>query len=120
MKKIFLGVISSLVFSSAAFAEISVSPMFVNFGSVRVHQSSFGQTIYVTNRLNTSNYITVSGSCFGDFQTMNFCNGYLPAYASCNMQVTFRPSRKGTQSCTINIQDSVNDWNTVSLSGTGI
>ncbi len=104
----------------AAKADIDVSPFYVNFGHVQVNSTISYATVYVRNIFNETVRVDVRHDCYRDIIVQNGCYGYLSAYTSCMINIQFRPRSLGQQGCYLDIQDSTNDWKSVSVSGTGI
>ena len=116
MKKIIL--ISALFVSSTAHAFLSVNPLSLNVGSVRVGQTAFASNIMVQNFEQADELINVTNSCSFDFSINSTC-AYLSQYASCNIWVNFRPSQVMRHSCSINIWGRYGS-STVWVQGEGI
>lgn len=99
---------------------VSLSPGFLDFGSLPVGTTSSAQTVVLTNTgdvtLNISG-ITVSGD-FGI--ASNSCGTSLAPAGNCNIGVTFKPTAPGTRNGTLSIaDDAAGSPHTVALSGTG-
>jgi len=111
-------------------AQAKFSPSSLVFGSQTVGTSSPPQTVTLTNigsddLLNIS--ITITGGDAGDFKQNNNCPappaGLAPRLSSpqtCNINVTFTPTEKGTRKALLTFTDSgYKSPQSVSLSGTG-
>ncbi len=116
----------SLVFSSMASAQTTVSPTAVNFGNVVSGQSSAVMKVTLKNTqavtLNISS-VTVSGSPYALDPSTTCANpGTLAAGASCIIGVTLTPSSLGAAPAgTLTITDDAsNSPQTVALSGNGV
>lgn len=77
------------------------------------------QTVTLTNTGAIT--LTISSiNAIGNFLQTNTCGSSLPAGASCTINVTFKPTAKGTRTGTLTITDSAADSpQTVALTGTG-
>jgi hypothetical protein len=101
---------------------ISVEPMLVNFGNVRVETQS-SAIVKITNAGNAPlliNSIWLFGVNADQFRQTNACTTVNPG-SSCSINVTFAPSDYGTQKGMIGItsNDPTNGAVYVALSGTG-
>lgn len=101
----------------------SFSPPSLSFPSTAVNQSS-SSTVAVTNNGNAK--LTVSGITLGGTKPKMFtytsnCTGQIAPKATCNLQVTFKPTTAGTHSAVLNIADnSPASPHAVSIAGTGL
>ncbi|MGA2536477.1 MAG: kelch repeat-containing protein [Terracidiphilus sp.] len=95
----------------------------LNFGKQAVKTSSAAQEVQLTNSgVNTLSIhsFTFTGSDPKDFEESNNCHGSLKPGFSCTIDVTFKPTAKGTRSAKLVIKDNAqNGSQSVSLSGTG-
>lgn len=108
--------------SLPAGARIAVSPSVVNFGSVEVN-SGLGrqQSVSVRNDSEENARISVSPvGCGFDFRVQDFGCLSLRPRGSCQIQVSFRPSRAGYQSCNVSIYGGLAGTGHLSLSGNGV
>jgi hypothetical protein len=102
---------------------VTVLPLSLSFGTVKVGATSAAKNVTVMNNLKTS--ITISAIGFkgtdpGDFGQANTCGGALAAGAKCTVSVTFTPSSTGVRTGTLSITDSASTSpQTVPLSGMG-
>ena len=99
---------------------VSVSPLNMNFGTVKVGSHKM-ETVLVTNDQTTTltiNSITLGGADPGDFSETSNCGKSLKADFECTIKVTFTPMATGQRTATLNIKDSVGTQ-VVQLSGTG-
>ena len=108
------------LFSTSAHALLSVFPGSINFFSVRLDGFGESQRVTVRNSGRTDVRVSVSNTCYGDFQVNNWCFGSLTAGGSCSLEVRFSPRREGYQSCSIWIRDSDGNGSSVSVSGQGV
>jgi dienelactone hydrolase len=95
----------------------------LDFGRVLVNFSSSPQTTTLTNTGNSTLSVTglaIAGTNPGDFSETNNCGSSVVAGQSCNVTVTFRPTKLGTRSAIISITDNSPDSpQQVNLSGIG-
>ena len=102
---------------------VTVSPLTLSFGTVKVGTTSAAKNVTVTNNQKTS--LTITGIGFtgtnpGDFHETNTCGSSLAAGAPCTVSVTFTPKATGARSATLSITDSASTSpQTVSVAGTG-
>ncbi len=100
------------------FAQVTLNPTSLTFGSQGVGTTSASQAVTLTNNQGTSvTGINISAS--GDFGQTNNCGTTLAANSSCTINVTFTPSAVGTRTGTLTVNDSAGTQ-TSSLTGTGI
>lgn len=65
--------------------------------------------------------IVITGTASADYSQTNTCGTSVPAGQSCTITVTFKPSKTGARSATLNINDNGGPSpQTVPLSGKGI
>jgi len=102
---------------------ISYSPTKLSFGSLKVGTKSAPQVVTVTNTGSTT--VTVTKIKIADvippdyFQTNN-CGSQIAPGASCTINVTFKPTRTGPRTATLEIFDSGGaSPQQISLTGTG-
>jgi len=103
--------------------QASLSATSLSFGNQKTGTTSAAKTLKITNTgntpLNLSN-LTISGN-FAIASSGTTCakNGTVQASASCQINVTFTPTSKGSKSGTLTISDNAqNSPQNVSLSGT--
>ena len=104
--------------------QASLSATSLSFGNQKTGTTSAAKTVKITNTgntpLNLSN-LTISGN-FAIAASGTTCakNGTVQASSSCQINVTFTPTSKGSKSGTLTISDNAqNSPQNVSLSGTG-
>ncbi|HEY6293675.1 MAG TPA: choice-of-anchor D domain-containing protein, partial [Terriglobia bacterium] len=102
---------------------MSFSPTSLNFGTVKVGQSSNPQTATLTN-LGTSTVSITSVSITGtdpvDFSETNNCGSKLYPAQTCTFTLTFTPAVAGSRSASLSVADTGGGSpQTVALSGTG-
>jgi hypothetical protein len=96
-----------------------VSPTSLSFPNQVVKTTSSEQTLTLTAGAVAVQNLQVQAS--GDFGEINGCSTDLPAFATCQIQVTFTPTVAATRTGSITITDSApNSPQTVSLTGIGI
>lgn len=104
-------------------ADLSVSPLTMDFGSALVGYSGNGGQLTLTNTSSTG--LTISSLTFSDpqFSQTNNCPvppSLLAASSSCTVNITFAPTSVGPQSGTLTIQNSgAGAAQVISLTGTG-
>jgi len=102
---------------------VSVTPSSLNFGSQQVGTISPGMLISVTNLGATTLNITginITGINSTDFIQTNSCGTRLPAGGTCSIIVNFIPTKTGTRTASVNVNDDGGGSpQTVRLSGTG-
>jgi len=95
------------------------SPSSLTFATQLVGTSSSAQSATLTNYGTTALSIT-SIAASGDFSQTNTCGSSLAADASCTINVTFKPTQRGTRTGAVSIADNAaGSPQTVSLTGTG-
>jgi len=102
---------------------LSLTPVTVNFGTVRINTTSTATAISVSNTgaasLTITSY-TFAGTGAGQFAQTNNCPATLAVGASCTVNVTFRPTTTGGKSATLNVNvASPAVSQSVTLAGTG-
>jgi hypothetical protein len=103
---------------------VTLSPSSVNFGTVKVGQSSAPTSITVTNK-STNQTLSITGIQIGganptDFTQTNNCPSSLSPQTSCTVMVTFTPLVTGSLTAQLQVYDNGGGSpQTASLSGTG-
>ncbi|MGB8013869.1 MAG: FG-GAP-like repeat-containing protein [Terriglobales bacterium] len=100
---------------------VSVSPLAMSCGLLKVGSSSAAKTVVVTNDEKTSlaiSKVALEGTDPGDFVLKNGCGSSLLAGANCTLTVTFKPTAIGARTATLAITDGAGTQN-VALTGTG-
>jgi Right handed beta helix region/Abnormal spindle-like microcephaly-assoc'd, ASPM-SPD-2-Hydin len=109
--------------SGTGISGISVSPLWVGFGGVRVGVTSPSQSVTVTNlsaAALTMSSISITGTNPGDFTENNSCVSQLAGGAACTISLTMTPQANGSRAAALNINDSdPTSPQTVTLAGTG-
>jgi hypothetical protein len=103
-------------------SEIEVSPLTLNFGTVKVEHASAGQIIAIDNPGTVSDgaEASVSGADPQDFLLESTCPSPIQPGTGCSLFVRFIPTVSGTRTATIVVNDPVGGVTfTVNLSGTG-
>lgn len=116
MKILFLVAIATLI-SIPSFASITVSPSHVMFGQVKMHQYN-QRMVQVRNNGKESVNIRMSGYC-AEYRVSNHCYS-LNQYGSCNVMVTFNPSRPGYHTCNMTFRASNGSVSYLNISGTAV
>jgi len=102
---------------------VTVSPLTLSFGTIKVGTTSAAKNVTVTNNLSTAltiGTINFTGANPGDFAQSNTCGTSLASLAHCTVSVTFTPKATGGRSAALNISDSANTSpQTVNVNGTG-
>jgi hypothetical protein len=103
---------------------VTVSPLNLAFGAVKVGTTSASKIVAVTNNQKVSLTITsvaLSGLNAGDYsQTATTCGSTLAARSKCTVTLTFTPQALGARTATLTFTDSANTSpQKVKLSGTG-
>jgi hypothetical protein len=97
----------------------AVAPTNLSFPAQAVATTSSAQTVTLTTGAVVAQNLVVQVS--GDFSQSNNCGSELPAFGTCQVQLTFNPMRTGTVNGSLTVTDSApNSPQTVSLTGTGI
>jgi FG-GAP-like repeat len=81
--------------------DLGISPTSLTFGSQKVGTKSQPQKVTVTNVSSAAvsfSGIGIGGRNYQDFSETNTCGSQLAGNASCAVEVTFAPTRKGTRS----------------------
>jgi len=98
---------------------VSLTPSSLNFAKQLLNTTSTAQTATLTNTGSTEVTINSIGTSPPFGQTNN-CPSTLPVEKSCQIQVTFTPTKNGPASGTLSVNDNApNSPQTVALSGTG-
>ena len=116
MKTMFLVAIATLL-SIPTFASITVSPSHLMFGQAKMHQH-YQRTVQVRNNGNQTVNINMSGYC-SEYRISNHCYS-LHQYGSCNVMVTFMPSRPGYHTCNMTFRASDGSSSYLNISGTAV
>lgn len=94
----------AILFSIPSFADIWVSPGSVMFGQVKAGNGQYRQrSVQVQNR-GEATRVSVGGYCGGNFRVTNNCYN-LNKYGTCYIDITFRPTSKGSHHCNIDVRD---------------
>lgn len=99
---------------------VTLLPSPLEFGTVKVGQSSGSQTVTLTN--GAAKKLAISGTAIGvDFRVVSTtCSSALNAGQSCDYMVSFQPLRAGTKSEVFKVTDSAhNSPQKVKLHGVG-
>lgn len=97
----------------------AVSPTRLSFPNEGIGSTSPAQTVTLTAGAIVVWNLLIQAS--GDFSETNNCGTRLPAFAMCQVQVTFTPTAAGTQNGTLAITNSApNSPQTTSLTGNGV
>jgi hypothetical protein len=99
-----------------------VDPMNLDFGTIKVGSHSQPQTTKLTNIGGTPlkiDSISIGGDPT-DFSETNHCGNNLPPHGSCNIKVTFSPTKAGMLLASLEIKYSGGNVLDVALTGTGI
>jgi hypothetical protein len=109
--------------SGTGLAPLTVSPSSVSFGTVTVGTTSAPRTVTLKND-NPSTALNITFSANGDYSAVaaggSPCGATLAGGASCTLNVTFRPSQKGSVNGAVAVKDGVAlNPLVVGLSGTG-
>ncbi len=110
---------------SGVATEVKLSAKSLAFGSVTVGQTKslpVTLTNFGTAAMNIiSPGIVITGTAAADYSQTNNCGSSVGAGQSCTITVTFKPTKKGSRSATLNIYDDGGPSpQKVTLSGTGI
>jgi hypothetical protein len=88
---------------------VTVSPLTLSFGTLKVGTTSAPMNVTVTNNLSSSLTITsigYKGSNPGDYGQTNTCGSSLAAGAHCTISATFSPKATGSRTATLLVTDS--------------
>lgn len=99
---------------------VSLSSSALDFGNQSLGNTSNPQTSTLTNTGTGDLYISGVTSSNPDFAESNNCPAVLAAAASCNISVTFTPTRSGAESASVSISDNaIGSPQSIAVSGTG-
>ncbi|HEY6271216.1 MAG TPA: choice-of-anchor D domain-containing protein [Terriglobales bacterium] len=99
---------------------IALAPSSLNFGNVKVGQTSAPQTVTVTNVATHAVNIQSVRTSKPAYHETNTCGTSLAAKSSCTLMVTFAPNNTGTQTASLAVYDNAGrSPQTLSLTGTG-
>ena len=119
MKSIFVLVLAML-FAIPSFARLTVSPSYVQFGTVKVGGFSRGsRSVYIQNRSQQAVNVNVGGYC-ADFRVQSMCLSKLYSNSSCTVNIEYRPARVGYHNCSLTVRDSEGDYQTISINGNAV
>lgn len=110
--------------SGLAAAKVSIKPLSVYFGSVKIGTTA-SQTVTLKNVGTASlaiTNVTIGGTNSADFKDTSACGTSLAVGASCTITVKFTPAVKGTRAGTLSIYDNdayQNSPQVLTLGGTG-
>lgn len=97
--------------SGTAVLQATVSPVSLKFAAQNVGTTSAPQNVTLTNNLSTAlaiNGITFAGADPGDFGETNTCSGSLSPPGTCFVSVTFTPTKAGTRTAKMHVNDGAN------------
>jgi hypothetical protein len=101
----------------------SLNPTTIGFGTQKEGTSSVAKSVTLTNTGATTltiKSVAVSGSDPSDFKQTNNCGSSLIAGVHCTINVTFKPTLKGSRTAKLTITDNAkNSPQGLTLSGTG-
>jgi hypothetical protein len=104
--------------ASASGALVSLSATSLTFDPTAIGAASVDQTVTLTNA--GTDLLTLTVTTAGEFSQHGNCGASLPAGASCDLSVTFRPAGPGTRTGSLVVDDSAPGApHTVLLKGTG-
>jgi len=98
------------------------SPSSIDFGSQTIGTTSNAWTVTLSNTSGTAAPLTLPLALTGSpaFAMINYCGTSLPAYSTCNVQITFTPSAAGAVTGDlVALVNGVSTPLTVALTGTG-
>jgi hypothetical protein len=110
---------ATLTGAGLAPATNTVSPTALSFPAQVVGTASAGQAVTLTNS-GDSALTSISVSVQGDFQAVNACGNSLVGHATCSIQITYVPTKVGSEVGALSIDDMYGRVQTVTLSGTGL
>jgi len=98
---------------------VTLKPRKLDFGNVPVGNSSKPMTITLTNSsAATLNFGKIGAN--GDYSETNTCGNHIPAHGTCDVVVTFTPTKQGVRTGAATIRDSdETSPQTVPLTGNG-
>jgi hypothetical protein len=105
-----------LVMGFSAWAELTVSPSMVMFGSVPLNTSE-SQQVDVENTGSSEVLPSLMNECPADFSVTNFCELELQPYEDCTIEVQFEPHTSGIQTCSLWLTDANADDVNISVQG---
>jgi len=117
---------STVTLSGTGITRIAgLGPGSLAFANQMINSTSLPKTVSLTNTGNSSLAIagiTIGGTNPGDFSRSTTCGASLPAGATCNVSVYFRPTAAGPRSATLTAttNDPVNPTLAVMLNGMGL
>ncbi len=102
---------------------VRLSPLGINFGDQKVGTKSSPAPVKVINLDKdpvSISSIAFGGADAGDFAETNNCGSSLPPHSHCTVKVTFRPTKQGQRSASLQVyDDGGGSPQTIPLSGTG-
>ena len=102
---------------------VRLSPLGINFGDQKVGTKSSPAPVDVFNEDKDPvaiSKITFGGADPGDFAQANNCGSTVPPHSHCIVKVTFKPTKTGSRSATLEVYDNGGGSpQTIPLSGTG-
>jgi hypothetical protein len=103
---------------------ISLTPSSIDFGEQTQNVASTLRTVTLTNNdtkpITITPPITTTGADKGDFSTTDDCGTSVAAGKSCTINVTIKPTAKGTRTAAVSIiDDAPGSPHTVELTGVG-
>jgi hypothetical protein len=106
-----------------SFSAAIANPTIVSFSPQAIDTASGSQAVTLSNEgaaTLTLSGISISGANSQDFSQTNACSGMLVTGASCQINVTFKPSAGGTRTAELTISDNASGSpQTVELTGAG-
>jgi len=100
-------------------ANVTLTPVSLNFGSIAVRTPSPAQTLLVSN--GSSGVLSgMDLAIQGPFAETSNCGTSLPSGANCSISVTFSPAATGSQNGHLNISSSNAATMTAQLTGAGL
>ena len=111
------------IFGNSA-VQATLAPSSLTFGNVAVASTSPAKFLKLTN--NRSSPLTISAISLGGTNTADFpksttCGASLAAFASCTIQVQFKPVAQGARSAIVKVTDNAsNSPQSASVAGTGV
>ena len=102
---------------------VRLSPLGINFGDQKVGTRSSPAPVEVINEDKNPVFIstvTFGGADASDFVETNNCGSTLPPRSHCTVKVTFKPTKQGSRSATLQVNDDGGGSpQTIPLAGTG-
>lgn len=103
---------------------VSLSATSLTFSNEGVGSASAAETVKLTNTGNAAlslSTVTIAGTDGSDFSQANTCGASVASGATCNVNVTFKPTAAGSRTATVSIADNAgHSPQTVSLTGNAI